>query len=342
MVTDFRIYIETTVIADWLLVETATKRQRKKLTERVLTSHELVNFLLQQTDERVQPLTSYWALFEAVDVIKKAYIQTRMVLDGIPTKLYSELKDSNEYRIDAFQRTKITRLIEKLIKKSKRTVTPLEPLTETADIKMGIPLILNKNLEGPDSFIMLLARRDVLQNKIKAYRRIVYPDENKLIEGFCLNCKRNTWFYRTKSDMDTRLSKLLHCSECHFVEWEHTLLNNLDTKPKTTYQEYVMSKQGLRSFMADMEKYAGPSRIQTYYHKHEPQFEFKLMEEFFIRMEFKGKLGFMCPACRYIYQRKKMAEIHFNHFWEHMNDGWIRGCMIGVKRQELQQMELMA
>ena len=110
-----------------------------------------MNFLLNQTEDHVQSFTSYWALFESVDVIKKANVQARMVLDGVPTKFYSEFK-SDEYRLEDYHITKITRLIDRLIKKSKKTTTPLQLLRETADIETGIPLILRKNLEGPDSF----------------------------------------------------------------------------------------------------------------------------------------------------------------------------------------------
>jgi len=74
-----------------------------------------------------------------------------MVLDGVPTKFYAEFKN-DDYKLEDYHIMKITRLVDRLIKKSSKTKTPLEILRETADIDFGITLILKNNLEGPDSF----------------------------------------------------------------------------------------------------------------------------------------------------------------------------------------------
>ncbi len=153
MVIPFRIYVESSVIADWLLIEASTRRQRKRLTEKVVSSHKLVNFLLHQTNGQVQSFTSDWALFEAVDVIKRGYIEIRMVADGISTRFYSDLlKDSDEYKLENTFILKINKLIDRLITKNKKTTSPLIAFRETADIDIGIPLILKNNLEAADSF----------------------------------------------------------------------------------------------------------------------------------------------------------------------------------------------
>ena len=149
-----RPYIETTIIADWLLVETTRKQKRKVLTGKVFNSHKLLDFLIHGTNEPI--FTSYWALFEATGVIKKSNILVRMVLDGIPANLYPELKEESEYKLENFQIEKIKQLISQLVT-PKKNVNALRPVAETADIDNGVSLILSKNLEAPDSFHLGIA-----------------------------------------------------------------------------------------------------------------------------------------------------------------------------------------
>lgn len=148
--------METTIIGDWLLVETFPKNRLKKLTPEVRASHELISFLLQRKNDEILPFTSYWAIFEAVGVIKRSNIETWLVLDGIPSVFYYELKNDPKYSLQPYQIKRISKLIHRLVSEE-RDSSPLKLLPEQSDIKTGISLILNRNLEAPDSFHLGIA-----------------------------------------------------------------------------------------------------------------------------------------------------------------------------------------
>jgi hypothetical protein len=151
VVTKHRLYIETTIISDWLLVETTPKKQRNTLSIEVRSSHSLISFLLQRNNDEVLPYTSYWAIFESVGVIKRTNIEVWLVHDGIPTKFYHELKDDEKYKLRDNQIEKIKDLIGKLVTERRRN-KPLKMLAEQSDINTALFLILDKDLEAPDSF----------------------------------------------------------------------------------------------------------------------------------------------------------------------------------------------
>lgn len=158
MVTNYRVYIETTVIADWLLVETTPKTRRGKLSSQVKASHELVEFLLTRKNDDVLPFTSYWAIFEAIGVIKRTNIELWLVYDGVPASFYHELKDKEPYRLEDFQVKKIRALILKLTQGDKHSKA-FNLLAEQSSVDHGIALILEKNLEAQDSFHVGVALR---------------------------------------------------------------------------------------------------------------------------------------------------------------------------------------
>lgn len=183
LVTKFRVYVETTIIADWLLVETVSKRRRNVLSSEVMASHELISFLLRRKDDIILPFTSYWSIFESVGVIKRTNIEVWLVHDGIPTSFYYELRDDKEYRLEDFQIKKIKSLIRSLTIDEKKN-KPLKLLPEQSDIDFGLSLILNENLEAPDSFHLGIALSygcDFFVTKDKHYRRCAkFLSENKI------------------------------------------------------------------------------------------------------------------------------------------------------------------
>ena len=134
-----------------MLVETFPKNSLKKLSSEVLASHELVELFLQRKNDEILPYTSYWAIFESVGVIKRTSIEVWLALDGIPSAFYHELKNDPKYALQAHQIKKISRLIHKLVSEEKNN-NPLKLLPEQSDIKTGVSLILERNLEAPDSF----------------------------------------------------------------------------------------------------------------------------------------------------------------------------------------------
>jgi predicted nucleic acid-binding protein len=151
VLTKHRIYVETTVISDWLLVETFPKNRLKKLSPEVHASHELIKFLLQRKNDEVLPFTSYWAIFESVGVIKRTNIEVWLALDGIPSAFYHEVKNDPKYGLQAYQIKKISKLVHKLVSEEKNS-NPIKLLPEQSDIKTGVSLVLDRNLEAPDSF----------------------------------------------------------------------------------------------------------------------------------------------------------------------------------------------
>jgi predicted nucleic acid-binding protein len=151
VLTKHRVYVETTIIADWLLVETFPKKRLNKLTPEVRASHELIEFLLQRKNDEILPYTSYWAIFESVGVIKRTNIEVWLALDGIPSVFYHELKNDPKYALQPHQIKKINKLVHKLVSEEKNS-NPIKLLPEQSDIKMGVSLILERNLEAPDSF----------------------------------------------------------------------------------------------------------------------------------------------------------------------------------------------
>jgi predicted nucleic acid-binding protein len=154
--TKYRVYVETTIISDWLLIETSPKNRVNPLSPEVKASHELVSFLLQRKNDEVLPYTSYWAIFESVGVIKRTNIEVWLVNDGIPTSYYHELRNSKKYRLREFQIKKINALIHRFCLERKNN-KPFKIFAEQSDIDTGISLILNQNLEAPDSFHMGIA-----------------------------------------------------------------------------------------------------------------------------------------------------------------------------------------
>jgi len=183
VVTKHRIYIETTIIADWLLVETSPKRRRNTLSPEVRSSHELVSFLLHRKDDTILPFTSYWAVFESVDVIKRTNIEVWLVYDGIPTSFYYDLRNDKKYRLRDFQIRKIQSLIHRLTTDEKKN-KPLKLLPEQSDIDTGLFLILNENLEAPDSFhigIALSYGCDFFVTKDSHYRRCAKHFKGKML-----------------------------------------------------------------------------------------------------------------------------------------------------------------
>jgi len=155
VLTKHRIYIESTIIGDWLLVETFPKNRLNKLTPEVHASHKLFEFLLQRKNDEILPFTSYWAIFEAVGVIKRSNIETWLVLDGLSSRYYQELKNDPKYRLQPFQIKKINALVNKLVSEGKSSKIRLLP--EQSDIKNGVSLMLERNLEAPDSLHLGIA-----------------------------------------------------------------------------------------------------------------------------------------------------------------------------------------
>jgi hypothetical protein len=151
VVKKWRVYIESTVLADWLHFESAHKSHRALLSRQVKDSYRLVNYLLEGKSKIAQPFTSYWAIYEALGAFKRTNIELWLVADGIPTSFYNDLKESAKYKLKPSQLPEIKKLIHVLTSGDKSR-KGLRPLAEEADIDNGISLILEGNLEAPDSF----------------------------------------------------------------------------------------------------------------------------------------------------------------------------------------------
>jgi len=169
-----------------MLVETSSKNLRSRLSPEVRSSHELISFLLQRDNDVILPFTSYWAIFESVGVIKRTNIEVWLVYDGIPANFYHELRNDENYKLQDFQIKKIKSLVRKLITEGKKN-KPLKLLPEQSDINTGLFLILNKDLEAPDSLhigIALSCGCDFFVTKDHHYQKCVeyFQDKMKIVK----------------------------------------------------------------------------------------------------------------------------------------------------------------
>ena len=173
----WRVYVESTVLSDWLLVETTPVKRRDKLSDDVLDSHDFVGMLLKKPPSNLHVYTSYWSLFESVGAVKRANIEVWMVLDGVLTAFYHEVKDLKKYQLRKSQLDKTRRLIHHLVEGMKEQKA-LELVSEASDIDAVVSLIHERNLEAPDSFHVGIAlshgcdiflTRDAHYDKVKTF-----------------------------------------------------------------------------------------------------------------------------------------------------------------------------
>jgi len=108
-------YIETSVIADWLFVATMLPRSRRKLRKGVHLSYQLLEQILKGRfqDEFV---TSFWAILEAVGALKRSRIEFNMLTQNINLGYYHDLKDKSGFKIDTYQVREIVKLVDRLDK----------------------------------------------------------------------------------------------------------------------------------------------------------------------------------------------------------------------------------
>ena len=132
----YRAYIETTVITDWMFLETVPRKNRKNLSQQVLASHELMTYILQGGRDIIDASTSSWAIFEALGAIKRANIQAWMLYDGIPTSYYYERGTLHKYRLRESQVKKINGLL-RILWQGDRKNRPIRLLAENSDINAG-------------------------------------------------------------------------------------------------------------------------------------------------------------------------------------------------------------
>ncbi len=161
-------------MSDWLLVEMTARSKRKKLSEDVLDSHYFIEQLLEKPPSNVHAFMSYWSVFESVGTAKRGYIEISMILDGVLASFYHEVKDEEAYTMTPSLIDKMRKLVRKLLEGIKRQKA-LELVSEASDIDAVMSLMLEKNLEAPDSFHVGIARShgcDIFLTRDSHYRKV--------------------------------------------------------------------------------------------------------------------------------------------------------------------------
>jgi predicted nucleic acid-binding protein len=95
-----RVYLDTSILADWFFVRTVKPATRGKMKPQVLASHELVESVLRGYFHNDSFVTSTWGILEAVGVLKRARIEFNLFRDNISLSYYNRLKDQKGFRLE--------------------------------------------------------------------------------------------------------------------------------------------------------------------------------------------------------------------------------------------------
>lgn len=180
---------------------------------------------------------------------------------------------------------------------------------------------------------------NILKFQCQAYRKILFPNEHRLIYTFCKVCNKKTFYYRLPyrawfhSDEEfpiilDKLNNMFHCLNCHLVMYEHEI-GKIEYREPSSYQKYLNSKEGLRAWLDEWDSYDRPIMIQKYYKDYEPKLKRLPMHKFFINQNNQ----YSCIGCFQTYKRKDLAIRHWRRFWnlDKDNKHWVYGCMRGIR-----------
>lgn len=149
-----RVYLESTILTDWLFARTMKPASRKKLKRQVHQSHRLVVRVLNGSFRNDTFVTSIWAIFESVGNIKRSRIQFNMLTQNVNLGYYDAFKDKRGFKLEPYQIKGVQKLIRilELGDESRR----LEWSKRGIDYQLVIRFIM-LGLDPPDAMHMTAA-----------------------------------------------------------------------------------------------------------------------------------------------------------------------------------------
>lgn len=168
----------------------------------------------------------------------------------------------------------------------------------------------------------------IFKFQVQAYRKILFPDEHKLIFSFCPVCDTKRFFYRLpnrKNKYDSqqkyfpvdlmKLSNLFHCMKCHYVAWDYEL-SKIEYKEPQGIEKLIQKKEALRNWFGKMAEIQAITFKIEYYFYFEQKSKKLSLDEFFI----KKNDTWICIICSKVFDKRYLAQYHLNRIWE---DKWL-------------------
>ena len=149
-----RVYVETSIIADWLLVKTIKTKSRRKVRPRVYKSFRLMELILKGRFPDSEFVTSFWAILEGVGVLKRSRIQFNMLTQNINLGYYNDFKDKKGFKLETYQINEIASKIKLLSKSSERKLQTISELPIEFDRTFRF---LTVGLDPPDAIHATIA-----------------------------------------------------------------------------------------------------------------------------------------------------------------------------------------
>lgn len=152
-------YLDTSVVADWLLLRAASDEARERFSDAVRSSYELVEGFLNDSLS-LRACTSKWSLCEAAMVLKQSTVALKLILDNVSLRYLERLMDDERYRPSVDDVTYIRMAMRELLRRAKkaRSFRVIEKVYLDSD--RVIDLSLRYCLAAPDAFHLTIALRN--------------------------------------------------------------------------------------------------------------------------------------------------------------------------------------
>ena len=157
-----RIYLETSILADWFFVRTVMPTTRKKMTPQILASYGLVEETLRGHFHKDSFVTSYWAILEATGVLKRARVEFKLFQDNVSLSYYSRLKDKKGFRLEKQDAEELNDQLSTLMRRGMREKR-LEISERPINVQQIIDLVTLHCLDPTDAAHVVYAAAEECQ-----------------------------------------------------------------------------------------------------------------------------------------------------------------------------------
>lgn len=150
------IYLDTSVIADWLFLKSLDEKALEHVSKGAhnsILSKNLIDSLLSKKNS-IETITSHWSLCEAVSTLKMSTIGLKLVLDNVSLRYLNRLKDSEYYKL-----TKVdgNAILESLSEFKSRAKDRIKIIDSKLNYNLINELIIKHCLEASDALHLALA-----------------------------------------------------------------------------------------------------------------------------------------------------------------------------------------